>query len=103
MWIAQVGDATTFGTFAEFRRRLTGAAVTASDTVVTFASPTEGAMTFGWDAPFTVAGNAIDLHPPFRMQNRYATVPFQGRHYAIRAGSEALVLDFDTWTRSTTP
>ena len=60
-------------------------------------------MTFGWDAPLTVAGNAIDLHRPFRMENRYVSVPFQGRRYAIRTGTEPLVLDFDAWQRDESP
>jgi hypothetical protein len=100
VWIVEVGDATRWRTFDAFRAAITAAAVRVTGTLdVTYASPTEGAMTFGWSAPFTVGGAEVDLHPPERMHNRYVTVPFEGRTYEIRVDDASLTLDFDAWTR----
>ncbi len=100
VWIAQVGDSTTFDTFDGFRAAVGSAAISAADGTVAYQSPTEGAMTFGFDAPLVVDGRTVDLQPDARISNRYVEVPFEGRDYEIRDGDAALSLDFDRWTRT---
>ena len=99
VWIVQVGDSSTFASFDEFREQLSTAEVSATIDAVQYDSPTEGIMTFGWTAPFTVESAEIDLHPAPRMDNPFVQVPFEARTYEITAGDASLVLDFDTWTR----
>ena len=99
VWIAQVGDANTFGTFDAFRAKVGSSLVVAGDGTVAYNSPTEGVMTFGFHQPLVVQGQSVDLHPTPRIDNRYVQVPFQGRHYVVRDGGDSLILDFDHWTR----
>jgi hypothetical protein len=99
VWITQVGDAKTFGSFDAFRAKVASALVLSGDGTVGYNSPTEGVMTFGFHRPLSVKGQSVDLHPTARIDNRYVQVPFQGRHYVIRDGHDALLLDFDHWTR----
>ena len=100
VWVVQVGGEPAFGSFGEFRRRLSSARVRASVEAVEFDSPVEGIMTFGRSAPFTVEGVEIDLHPPARMRNPFVEVPFGGRRYEITGGGETLTLDFEAWART---
>ena len=71
----------------------------ADDGTVTYTSPTEGAISFGFDQPLVVDGASVDLHPTARIANPFVTVPFEGRRYEIRAGHATLTLDFDRWSR----
>ncbi|MET1001139.1 MAG: hypothetical protein ABWZ15_04955 [Acidimicrobiia bacterium] len=100
VWVVQVGDTTTFESFADFQAQLSAAPPTATpDLSVEFTSPTEGAMTFGWTGPLRIDGADVDLHPEARMSNPFVEVPFEGTMYEIRAGDDSLTLDFNTWTR----
>jgi hypothetical protein len=99
VWVTQVGDARTFGGFDAFRNEVRAAPVAAANGTVTYDSPTEGPMTFGFHAPFVVDGKSVDLHSTARISNPFVTVPFEGRRYDIRLGRDDLVLDFDRWTQ----
>ncbi len=100
VWIVEVGDGAEWETFESFRAALAATPVEVTEALdVRYTSPTEGAMTFGWDEPLTVAGEAVDLHPPARMDNPFVTVRFEDRVYDISAGDAALTLDFDRWER----
>ena len=100
VWITEVGDKTTYTDFADFRAQIAAAPVkVGADQRVSYTSPGQGAMTFGWSEDLTVAGKPVDLHPDARMANPFVTVPFEGRQYDIRHGDQQLVLDFDTWQR----
>jgi len=77
---------------------------------VTYDSPSQGVLTFGWDstlptdeqAPFTVDGDAVDLHPEgVRWDAPYATAGFDDGTYAAELDGAALELDFTTGTRAT--
>jgi hypothetical protein len=104
VWVVEVGDATTYASFADFRAQLSGARVGVTGEgdgrIVEYVSPKQGTMRFGWSAPLTVDGREIDVHPDPRMDNPFVRVPFDGRKYEIRAGDTSLVLDFDGWTRT---
>lgn len=100
VWITEVGDTTTYKDFADFQAKIAAAPVAvAADQRVSYTSPAQGAITFGWNDDLTVAGQPVDLHPPARMANPFVTVPFEGRQYDIRHGDQQLVLDFDAWQR----
>lgn len=110
-WITQVGDAATFGSFAEFRAAVLGRAVQVSPRPATAAglpggfdvawdSPTEGPLTFGTTAPLTVKGavEPIDSYP--RYDNPWSHTPFDSSTVKIADRSSVLVLDFSTGRRS---
>ncbi|HVJ95509.1 MAG TPA: hypothetical protein VNC41_01605, partial [Acidimicrobiia bacterium] len=100
VWITEVGDTTTYKDFADFQAKIAAAPVTVgTDQRVTYTSPVQGAITFGWSDDLTVADKAVDLHPEARMANPFVTVPFEGREYDIRHRDQRLVLDFDAWQR----
>jgi hypothetical protein len=111
VWIVQVGDAETSGSFADFQQSLTGAEVAVEELPaegtpsggfdVTFTSPTEGEMVFSWTGPLTVDGQEVDLHPGDRYDTPWAQAAFDSQQYEITEGDRSLTLDFETATRET--
>lgn len=111
VWISQVGEAGTDGSFADFQAALT--ATTPEVAVrpvrddglpggfdVVFDSPTEGVMTLGQDGPFSVGGDEVPLRHERRYDNPWAQVDFQSDVYEISDDEGGLVLDFTDATRT---
>lgn len=61
---------------------------------VTYGSPTQGAVTSGWDDPLTVDGAVIDVHGGARIDSPWAYVPWTDLCYAFDTGDATLTLDF---------
>jgi hypothetical protein len=110
-WVVEVGDASDFESFTAFREALSRAplAVTprpAGDDGlpggfdVAYESPGQGRMTFGWDGPLNVDGNAVAIDGYPRYDNRFARVDFDTTRYEISAEGRRLVLDFEAGTRT---
>jgi hypothetical protein len=112
VWIVEVGDAASHGSFAEFR-----AAIAASAPEVAARPPASTGLPGGFDVqyrtlageelawstdgPLTAGGAPVELQPADRFDNPFLQVPFEGRRYEISASGASLVLDFDDWTRRT--
>ncbi|QXC59979.1 hypothetical protein KSP35_16610 [Aquihabitans sp. G128] len=78
---------------------------------VTYRSPSQGELTFGWTpkgtdaglAPLTVDGKAQDLHPDgLRWDAPFAQADFDDGTYRAELGGATLALDFTKGTRRTT-
>jgi hypothetical protein len=114
VWIVEVGTADRWGTFATFR-----SAILAADPVVTatpgpirassaditwkhqrfqvaYDSPSQGLVTFGWDDPFTVAGEEMPLDGYPRFGNPWIRMR-RGDPTAMMYSDPALV--FHDWPR----
>jgi hypothetical protein len=113
VWIAEVGDASTWGTFDDFVAAVAAAPVTvaprpalaegvAGGFDVTYGSPSEGLLAFGWSGPLTVDGEEVPLHGELRFDNPFATVPFGATELRIADGDVSLELDLATGSRVTT-
>ncbi|MEZ5176874.1 MAG: hypothetical protein R2746_00945 [Acidimicrobiales bacterium] len=123
VWIVEVSTATDqpFGDFVEaiaaskptaYPRRAAPTAASAPSTpaLVTYDSPSQGRIAFGWDpkgtdplVPLTVDGTAVDLHPDtFRWDAPFAQAAWdEGRYHAELDGA-TLDVDFTAGTRRTT-
>lgn len=100
VWIVEVGDVSTYGSFEAFRAAVAAAPVSVADDMrsVEYTSPGQGTLRFGATGPLTVDGDEV-APTEARMENPFVTVPWEGRRYEIRAGDDALTLDFDAWER----
>lgn len=97
VWISEVGDAGRWGSFDAFVDAVAAAPVTVEDLGdvggvsqgfdVTYASPTEGTMSFSWTGPFSVDGSEVPLHGGLRFDNPYSS---------MRAGDTKLNVDDGT-------
>lgn len=110
VWIVEVGDAATAGSFEEFRAGLAAAPIEVEPRPsrpdglpggfdVRYTSPAEGVLAWGTDGPFSVDGEevAVDGYP--RFDNPWAQVPFDSRRVEIADGDHRLVLDFESGRR----
>lgn len=104
VWIVEVGDAGSAGSFEEFQ-----AAITASEPgverddegfTVEWTSPTSGEVTFGSTAPFTVAGEEQPIADYPRHESAWGTVDRLATTFDLSDDDATVALDFDTNTRT---
>lgn len=110
VWISEVGDAATWGSFDDFAAAVTDAPVTVEPRPVgadglpggfdvTYASPSSGSLAFGTTGPFTVDGAEVALHGDNRFDNPFGTTPFGSSSVAISEAGATLEVDTERWTR----
>jgi len=114
VWIVELGDADGYADFAAFRAAISAAAVTVTPVAdqdgdgfddgfdVTYDSPSQGLVSFGWHAPLTVAGETVPLSGYDRYENPFVNTQFDSKRYEITLGENRLLLDFNDDTRSAT-
>lgn len=111
VWITEVGDTARNGSFQAFMQSITSAQIDVTQLPaanglpggfdVAYRSPTQGAMTFGWNAPLRVNGTSIALEGTQRFDNPFVSAPVGSKQYTIRIDGYDLALDFATNTRTT--
>jgi hypothetical protein len=89
VWIVECGRQADWGSFEAFRTAVAAAAITVTPTQdgviapaagpaydVTYASPSQGLVTFGWTQPLTVAGQTIPIGAYGRYDNKWSQTPY---------------------------
>ncbi len=103
IWICEVSTEAD-ESFNDFSARISTSAPqvtrTADEFAVYWSSPTNGAMSFGWDEPFVVEGVEQQITDFPRHRSRWGHVDRLERKYDLRHGQHVLKLDFDAGTRS---
>ncbi len=99
VWICQLGRASVDGTFAEFVQAVTTSRVEVNGLDVSFDSPGNGEINFGWKKPLKVGGEIIQRSGYARFNNPYTTVTFGQPRYEISFNGLALNLDFENAVR----
>jgi hypothetical protein len=124
VWITEVAQASDYDSFDDFVSTITATkpkvvgvdpcpanARCAPGIGVTYDSPSQGTLTYGWDkarpvgdqVPFTVDGKDVDLHPEgLRWDAPYAKATFDDGVYSAELDGATLDLDFTKATRTTT-
>ncbi len=97
-WVVELGSAEEHGSFSAFADAVLGAEISFGDGV-SYDSPSVGLVEVGWESPFVVAGEEVDLGPYPRWQNDFC----QTEHGALRTRIEhegrILELDFEEGRR----
>jgi hypothetical protein len=105
VWIVECGRASTSGDFASWKAAVAAAKVDVTSRGpgkpsgesdgfdVRYESPSKGVITFGWEAPFVVAGNEIPLHATGRYENPYAQVPLDPKELTFQKDGFSLRYD----------
>jgi hypothetical protein len=93
VWLCELGEAADWGSFAAFCDAIAAAEVRCQGLEVRYDSPSLGAVRFGWEGPFEVAGRAIALHDSPRFDNPYCRCAFLSPRVTIRRGEETLELE----------
>jgi hypothetical protein len=111
VWIVECASRSTAGSFASFRRLIQACPVQvttrgpSSNGIspgydVVYDSPSQGRMTFGWEAPFTVRSRPISLGSFSRYDNPWVRTAFTSQTVDIRRGPYGVTLDFAGKTRT---
>lgn len=95
VWICETGSQQQWGSFAKFIEAIQKAAVKTDGLNVSYTSPSEGIITYGWDKPFTVNGNEKPLRWQYRYSNPYCQAPFDSDQIVIERGQDKLILNLN--------
>lgn len=98
VWIVELGDADSSGTFAQFVQDMENAQLTVNGTV-TYESPSQGQVVVGWGGRMAVEGVAVDLGPYARWDNPYCYQAFDENVTTIRFQGQQFELDFSVPSR----
>ena len=96
VWICEIGDVAQSGSFDDFIHAITSANLMIEGLNVRYASPSAGALAFGWRAPLTVDGEPVEVHAYERFDNPYCQATFGARKLTIAHAGESITLDFDS-------
>lgn len=111
VWIVECGRAAESGSFAAFRAAVLASAVevtplgatradgTSPGFDVVYESPSQGRLTFGWEAPFTVRGVEQPLGGFARHDSPFAQTAFESQVVDVAAEGYGVRLDFARGTR----
>lgn len=94
IWICETGSKVRWGDFSRFIEAVTSASVRIEGMNVTYDSPSEGLISYGWEAAFTVKGEDSALRWKYRYDNPYCKALFDSTFVVIEKGGEKLVLDY---------
>ncbi len=105
IWICEVGrraddGGADDGEFEGFVDRICQATVQTSGLNLTYDSPSEGRLEFGWHGPLRRNGQIVPLHDYPRYENPYVTADFPAERITVRAVGHVLTLDWLTATRT---
>jgi hypothetical protein len=110
-WIVECGRQADAGSFDAFRTAIAASAVsvtvlprTAVDLPggfdVVYESPSQGRITFGWDASFTIDGEEMPITGYPRRDNPWAHTAYGDRTTEIAVDGYRVALDFAAGTRT---
>ncbi|MEY8685055.1 hypothetical protein AB9N12_02565 [Bacteroides sp. AN502(2024)] len=94
IWICEMGEKSTYGSFARFVEKISVASVRTDGTEVTYNSPSEGTISYGWNVPWMVTGKEMPLRWNYRYDNPYCHAPFDCTRIEITHDNEQLILDW---------
>ena len=94
IWICEMGRQETDGEFAEFVKRVATAVIQFNGVNVSYQSPSQGRLEFGWRMPFTKNGQPIQVHDYPRYDNPYVKAEFAAEEIVVSSGEEKLSLNW---------
>lgn len=95
IWLIETGSKRESGSFADFVRAVSGAALTECGEDIVYDSPSVGQMRLGWDAACTIAGKpAVDGGFPL-IGNSFADSGYGSGITCFQLGGQSKVLNFN--------
>lgn len=102
IWICEMGRRETSGEFQDFIQAQLQAEVRFYDARLTYNSPTQGRLQFGWKGPFKRDGREVSLANYPRYGNPYVQVDFPPEEMTITSGEHTLSLNWLSSLRQST-
>jgi hypothetical protein len=94
IYACEMGDERTNGSFEQFIASFKNASITGDTFAFSYASPSLGKVSFGWNEALKAAGEEIPIHGYKRYDNPYCQTNFGDTTYHIRCGGEEVKLEF---------
>lgn len=94
VWICELGSRSANGDFGAFVERIVQAEVRCADLQVTYVSPSQGQLEFGWRGPLRQQQNTIALGRYPRYDNTYVHADFPASGMTFHCNDQSLELDW---------
>ena len=94
IWLCELGRRADDGDFDTFIGRICRAAVRYDGLRVTYDSPSQGRLEFGWHGPLRCGGQVVPLHGYPRYDNPYVHADFPAQRVSVSAGGCSIELDW---------
>jgi hypothetical protein len=101
VWICELGRRALDGEFDQFAKRISAAPVEVADLQVTYESPSQGRLEFGWTKPLVRNNARVQLRDYPRYDNPFVKAKFPADQVDIRHGDHWLILDWRALERTT--
>jgi hypothetical protein len=102
IWICELGRKADSGSFDTFVTGVASARIEFVGQMVSYDSPSQGNIEFGWNGPLKVAGDPVSLADYARYDNPFCNADFAANEIRINRQSQRLVLDLEKRTRKAT-
>jgi len=99
VWLCELGRKEVDGDFADFMARILAAPLSFGRLKVSYHSPTQGKLEFGWRGALRQDGCPVPLDEYARYENPYTYAAFPAQEVALRCGDHWLRLNWDKGTR----
>ena len=99
IWICELGRKETDGAFESFMGRIANARVYGGGLAVTYESPSQGRLEFGWNGSLKQNGRVVSLGGYPRFGNPYASAAYPAGAITFAHGGHTLQLGWDTLRR----
>lgn len=94
IWLCELGRRQVDGDFSQFIQRILQAEVLFSGSHVTYHSPSQGVLEFGWHGPLRQDGREVPLGEYPRYASPYVQAPFPPEQIEIQLNEHILTLDW---------
>jgi hypothetical protein len=99
IWICELGREAVDGDFADFLGRIADARLDYHGLRVSYDSPSQGRLEFGWEGPLRQNGQPLAVVDYPRYDNPYTQAEFGTGQFVIEHHGRRLELDFQRGTR----
>ena len=94
IWLCELGRREVDGEFGDFISRIRASRLEFSGLNITFHSPSQGQLDFGWTGPLRQGGTEIPLSDYPRYDNPYVYADFPCEKLTIRKGDDFMHLSW---------
>ena len=99
VYICELGRRQQSGTFEAFMQKIRSASVEFETLGVTYDSPSQGRLRFGWSGDLERDGKKVEVHGYPRYDNPYVSAEFPAGTLTVKCGDAQLYLDWKTLAR----
>lgn len=94
IWVCETGSADRWGSFEAFIQALKATSVAIDGLTVSYMSPEQGKISFGWEDPLCIDGVKQELRWKYRYDNPYCKAGLDSTEIVIRKGDKQWCINY---------